>query len=123
MPELEEEMKTFNDNKDLALQISDLRTLRDELSAYGDLLRMENNEKTDETAQILNEIEHDDEIIKTKLTEIAEKYHSAFHPVWGQMFNAGYQDSRLAFYVQNYAWYVIHNFNCMFALPESSFDS
>jgi 5'-nucleotidase len=27
----------------------------------------------------------------------------AFAQVWGAMFNAGYQDSRFAFYVQNYA--------------------
>jgi hypothetical protein len=42
-------------------------------------------------------------MIKAKLSDLADQWHSSFHPVWGAMFNAGYQDSRFAFYVQNYA--------------------
>jgi hypothetical protein len=34
---------------------------------------------------------------------MTKQWHRAFHPVWGAMFHSGYQDSRFAFYVQNYA--------------------
>eukprot|EP00957_Ditylum_brightwellii_P174106 13256355-Ditylum_brightwellii.AAC.1 len=51
----------------------------------------------------LQQIDEDDAVIKDTLAQMAGQYHAAFHPVWGQMFNAGYQDSRFAFFVQNYA--------------------
>ena len=48
-------------------------------------------------------LQEDDEKIKAKLTVMAKEYHSQFHPVWGVMFQAGYQDSRFAYFVKNYA--------------------
>ena len=103
VPELEEEMITFDKNKNLARKISELRSLRDELSERGDKLMLENPVITEEIQQILDDLKHDDMVIKDHLTQIADAFHTAFHPMWGQLFYAGYQDSRFAFYVQNYA--------------------
>jgi len=40
---------------------------------------------------------------KLKLKEMNWLYHSRFHPIWGQLFKAGYQDSRFAKQVQDYS--------------------
>merc|ERR1719384_251490 len=55
------------------------------------------------TSPMLEEIEADDIKVKEKLTVAHRDYHSAFHPRWGQMFVAGYQDSRFGYFVKNYA--------------------
>jgi len=102
MPELEEEMRVFNDNVPLLSRISALRKLRDELGELADTIQQD-PEEDELVKQQLSEIEEDDVVIKQKLTHLAEYWHSAFHPIWGAMFNAGYQDSRFAFYVENYA--------------------
>jgi len=51
----------------------------------------------------MQNLQEDDEKIRVKLTSMAKEYHLSFHPVWGMMFQAGYQDSRLAYFVTNYA--------------------
>jgi len=100
MPELEDEMRVFDANKHILKQIVQLRNLRDELSGYHDSVQLTGGAGA---SNILKIIEEDDATIKRTLTDLAEQWHSAFHPVWGAMFNAGYQDSRFAFFVQNYA--------------------
>lgn len=102
MPELEEEMRVFNDNVPLLSRITALRRLRDELGELADGIRQSTQDHEVASQQLL-EIEEDDAVIKHKLSELAEHWHGAFHPIWGAMFNAGYQDSRFAFYVENYA--------------------
>lgn len=104
MPELPEEMETFYRLKPLQKKINNLRKLRDEMTVFGDSLRLTGNPEVD--AQIeekLKRLQEDDEKIKTKLTAMTQEYHEAFHKVWGMMFQAGYQDSRLAYFVTNYA--------------------
>merc|ERR1712238_184289 len=107
MPELSEEMRTFTDQRDLRETIMELRQLRDELSQYGDTLKRCTNfgesEERDEMQKKLDMIAEDDWKVKTKLVELNREYHSAFNPVWGQMFVAGYQDSRFGYFVKNYA--------------------
>lgn len=103
MPELEEEMRVFAENIPLIRQITSLRNLRDELGAYADQLRQSTNISPDELKASLQEMEREEHVLKQKLQELAAEWHAAFHPVWGAMFNAGYQDSRFAFYVSNYA--------------------
>ena len=103
MPELEEEMKVFAQNEGLAKQITGLRQLREELDAMADDIRR-HEDCSDTTVQDkLASLQTQDKLLKAKLTELASRWHSAFHPVWGAIFHAGYQDSRFAFYVQNYA--------------------
>ena len=103
VPELEEEMRVFDENLPLLQQITELRKLRDELSKEGDALRREYGDDDEETMKILKEMEEDDRAIKAKLSEMAERWHAAFHDIWGALFLAGYQDSRFGFFVQNYA--------------------
>ena len=102
MPELEEEMNVFQENLPLLQEITELRKLRDELSGLADSVQRQDL-PDHETQQVLAEINQDDQMVKEKLTALASAWHSAFHPIWGAMFNAGYQDSRFAYYVQNYA--------------------
>jgi hypothetical protein len=101
VPELEEEMRVFDQNKHILKHIIQLRKLRDELGVYAD--DVQRNEEGEKMEQLLEEIQEDDDVVKAKLAELAEQWHSSFHPVWGALFNAGYQDSRFAFYVGNYA--------------------
>jgi len=103
IPELELDMKTYYENRKLAQNITELRKLQDEMNEYADTLRNENEPIPEEVNKILKDLEYDDTVIKDRLREMAKQYHEAFHPMWGQIFRAGYQDSRFAFYVQNYA--------------------
>lgn len=98
MPELEEEMRVFAEQIPLHRQITALRNLRDELGVRADDLRLRHPSVRD-----LQEMEVEEHRLKQKLQELAAEWHAAFHPVWGAMFNAGYQESRFAFYVSNYA--------------------
>merc|ERR1712232_148850 len=103
MPELPEEMETFYKQQPLQRNIQKLRKLRDELSLYADTLRRTNDANDPELHTKLQQIADDDEKVKTALKGMALAYHQAFHPVWGMMFSAGYHDSRLAYFVMNYA--------------------
>ena len=103
MPELEEELRVFSETIPLRKKISDLRELREELVVKSELIQRTEDMSDPKTQEILAEIKEDDEVIKSALTTIVDQWHSAFHPIWGAMFNAGYQDSRFAFYVENYA--------------------
>ena len=103
MPELEDELRVFAANLPLKNKISKLRELREELDLKAELIRRTEDVNDESVQKMLAEIDEDDEAIKEVLSDLAEEWHSAFHPVWGAMFNAGYQDSRFAFYVENYA--------------------
>jgi 5'-nucleotidase len=103
MPELEEEIRVFSETIPLARKISDLRDLRDEISMKAEEIRRTEDVTDPKVEQKLSEMEQDDATIKATLTDLAEAWHGSFHPIWGAMFNAGYQDSRFAFYVENYA--------------------
>ena len=96
VPELEEEIKVFQQQMPLEKRIAELRCLRDELSSFGDNLRSELNSATDDKEkellmEKLDMVYHDDEKIKEVTSKMNYDYHMAFHPVWGQMFKAGYQ--------------------------------
>jgi len=103
IPELPEEMDTFYSQQPLQQKIIELRKLRDELSILGDKIRNKQDVDDLKVREKLATLSEDDEKIKNVLTVLAQEYHSAFHPIWGMMLQAGYQDSRLAYHVQNYA--------------------
>ena len=103
MPELEDEIRTFSETLPLRNSIARLRRMRDELSLNAEEIRRDADLDNVEVQQALREIEEDDEVIGSSLSKMLEEWHGAFHPIWGAMFNAGYQDSRFAFYVENYA--------------------
>lgn len=103
MPELPEEMETFYEQRPIHLQIKKLRSLRDELSLYTDMILRSSDAKDPKMQEKLRVIEEDDRKVTDALKGLTHKYHAAFHPIWGMMFAAGYQDSRLAYFVTNYA--------------------
>lgn len=103
MPELEDEMRIFAENLDLGRQITSLRLLREELGIYAENLRRDEDVGDKSVQDKIIAVYEEDQVIKDKLSELTEKWHASFHPVWGAHFQAGYQGSRLAFYVQNYA--------------------
>lgn len=98
MPELEDEMQDFDANKELAKQITELRRLMDELSVYSETVQRGKEQDTAFREKIVAEVADEMAMIKDTLKELTERWHHAFHPIWGAMFNAGYQDSRFAFY-------------------------
>jgi 5'-nucleotidase len=103
MPELEEEIRVFAKTLSLRNKISRLRKLRAELGMRAEEIRRTEGVEDPIIQRVIDEIEEDDATIKATLTTMVEQWHASFHPIWGAMFNAGYQDSRFAFYVENYA--------------------
>lgn len=105
MPELPEEMQTFHEQLPQLDKINKLRSLRDELNILRDsfISDAKKTGKTEHLVETVKKLDEDDEKIRVVLTNMARGYHSAFHPIWGCMFSAGYQDSRLAYFVTNYA--------------------
>mmetsp|Transcript_32036 Transcript_32036/g.101948 ORF Transcript_32036/g.101948 Transcript_32036/m.101948 type:complete len:345 (-) Transcript_32036:206-1240(-) len=99
IPELEHEIDTLNGNEELIDNIARLRReqyekdLRvDDMVTHGDV---------DEEA--LSALDEAQAKIKEELRAANEAYHHAFHPTWGQLFKAGYQDSQFSKQVQTYA--------------------
>ena len=106
VPELVEEMRVFHNNIPTFQKIMALRRMRDELDDYADQMRrgIVNGELSiEDQNRVLEEVEEEERAIREKLGIMFREWHAHFHPVWGALFNAGYQDSRFAFYVQNYA--------------------
>lgn len=103
MPELEDEIRVFNDKLPLRIKIERLRMMRDELGAKAESIRLREDAQDPNIKVLLDELAEDDALIKSALSRLAARWHAAFHPIWGAMFNAGYQGSRFAFYVENYA--------------------
>mmetsp|Transcript_19323 Transcript_19323/g.42030 ORF Transcript_19323/g.42030 Transcript_19323/m.42030 type:complete len:623 (-) Transcript_19323:385-2253(-) len=103
MPELEDEMRVFAETLPLRRKIEYLRRLREELSQKAEEVRRDNDCEDPSIQKILEEMDEDETAIKSTLSPLVERWHRSFHPLWGAMFNAGYQDSRFAFFVQNYS--------------------
>uniref|UniRef100_A0A7S3Z779 5'-nucleotidase n=1 Tax=Lotharella globosa TaxID=91324 RepID=A0A7S3Z779_9EUKA len=59
---------------------------------------------------------------KTELRERIKSYHEMFHPIWGQLFKTGLQNSIFAQHVEKYAClYTSHASNFRFVSPSCSF--
>ena len=58
------------------------------------------NQENDEQLETLLD---SDRKIKEALVDIVGSHHKAYNPIWGQLFKAGYEDSRFAYYTANYA--------------------
>ena len=70
-----------------------MRRLRDELIIYAEEIRRTQNLSDPDVQETLAELEEEDASMKNTISELANAWHQSFHPVWGAMFNAGYQDS------------------------------
>lgn len=103
MPELEDEIRNFEKVLPLRNEIEGLRRLRDELGAKAEEIRRKEDVNDPSVQKLLEEMEEDDKIIKDTLSPLTAAWHREFSAYWGAMFTAGYQDSRFAFFVENYA--------------------
>ena len=62
--------------------------------------------------------------IKATLQEQLSSYHKVFHPIWGQLLKTGYQNSRFAAQLENYACLYTSRFtNFRFVPPTKNFRS
>lgn len=114
IPELEHEINVLWDSKTLALfdRIESLRVERDSIDEWVDRLHGELVESEDLHADLrsiaelkreLQKAKLESERVRSQLVEDLEQYHKLFHPVWGQLFKTGMQNSRFAEQVENYA--------------------
>lgn len=133
IPELQSEIDVALRQSVRRKRIQELRELRDELDEWIDRLslllvsceRDENCALTDREVAIETEREKAVEelnAVKTAFADELRQYHESFHPVWGQMLKVGYQNSRFAQQVQQYAClYTSKVSNLGLVSPEMSF--
>ncbi|CAN8074059.1 unnamed protein product [Agarophyton chilense] len=112
VPELEHEINTMYDKKTRALreELEDMRDKRNDLDEWVDRLEGElvNGESMSpaEAADIQQELavaRNELESSHIELARLVYEYHGAFHPIWGQLFKTGMQNSRFAEQVEDYA--------------------
>ena len=88
--------------RQLASEISKLRRLQNDLDNYIDLLRQQITMGMEMHEQLLS-CEAKAVELKSQLRSMHEQYNSKFNANWGQILKAGYQDSRFAKQVLDYA--------------------
>lgn len=121
IPELEREINVLLDAKtsDLAARIEDLREKRDMLDERVDTLQSAVVDHGHDTADAkeagrldkqlvslqaqLYTAKGEQDHVRRMLLEEMERYHTLFHPQWGQLFKTGLQNSRFAEQVEQYA--------------------
>lgn len=116
VPELEHEINTLYhpDSQQIAEEVQMLNDARDEIDEWVDRLEGElilsgatnDSTSTQRRAKLESELSSARtalEDIRLKLAGKADEYHRRFHPVWGQLFKTGLQNSRFAEQVESYA--------------------
>jgi len=117
IPELEHEVNVMLHESPHLSQLNELRILRDELDEWVDRLHSQadaaitdNDSDSDSEspralalATELRTARADSAAVKTRLALATKAYHHAYHPIWGQLFKTGYQHSRFAAQVEDYA--------------------
>jgi HAD superfamily 5'-nucleotidase-like hydrolase len=115
VPELEQEVDVELREAVLRRRVMDVRELRDELDEWVDRLSMllvscDNDETKGDLTARRDSIEKEllkaqSELLNIKhaFSNELREYHEKFHPIWGQVFKVGYQNSRFAQQVQTYS--------------------
>lgn len=117
IPELEHEVDVLSNpaTRELSAQIEEKRVKRDELDEWIDrlereLIRSKLDNGPELSSQRLASLKSERdraraemEAMRSKIMDMLEELHNRFHPVWGQMFKSGPQNSRFAEQVENYA--------------------
>lgn len=76
----------------------------------------------EELLELLSNLKEQRDILKERHRALLKSHHEAFHPVWGQLFKTGYQNSRYAHQVERFAClYTSHVSNMMFYSPLKSY--
>jgi HAD superfamily 5'-nucleotidase-like hydrolase len=141
IPELTDEINEMLRSEVDRQRLRDMRLLRDELDEMIDRAEWELHceyERSEHEAdphadpsrrQRIEALRQSVETAETELREVkaalaaeTERYHRRFHPVWGQLFKTGYQNSRFAEQVEQYAClYTSRVSNLRFVSPEITF--
>lgn len=130
IPELESELETL---KQRGGDMSELRVLRQQRDALEDQIqrlewRLANDADEDEdtdngsdVVELLLNLREQREALKMRHRKLLQSHHEAFHPIWGQLFKTGYQNSRYAHQIERFAClYTSHVSNLMFYSPLKS---
>ena len=139
IPELESELETM---QTCGTNMTELRMLRQQRDALDDQIQRlewrlrlnsstssggeeeEGNVEEDgkQLAQLLENLRGQRDTLKARHCSLLQAHHEAFHPVWGQLFKTGYQNSRYAHQVERFACiYASHVSNMMFYSPLKSY--
>lgn len=102
IPELEGEIHTSMQGADRYEEIQRMRRLQYDLDEYMDLLRQRIGLGVDAQSQ-LTEAELKASEVKLTVRKLTAEYNRKFNPSWGQLFKAGFQESRFAKQVTDYA--------------------
>ncbi|KAK4537407.1 hypothetical protein CDCA_CDCA12G3432 [Cyanidium caldarium] len=145
IPELQHEIDVLLQTGPQRRRVDDLHMLRDELDevidrSVSELLALAEDKapldsKGEAVAAAVRETEQGRELraaieeaerelaqVKQRLATETEQLHARFHPVWGQLFKTGYQNSRFAEQVEHYAClYTSKVSNLRFVSPEITF--
>lgn len=114
VPELAHEVDMWLSLSPKYKRIEELREWRNELDDLVDrlsllLISCENEEecslydKRDEMFAELEKAKEEHNDAKQAFSDELLSFHESFHPIWGQIFKVGYQNSRFAQQVENYA--------------------
>ena len=103
VPELTGEIMTHKRSRAQRTELLALRReqflLESRLDKSDEFSRSTSSEGTEEVQALQARLDHLREEIELKL----ENYNKAFHPRWGPLFKAGFQESRFALQVTDYA--------------------
>lgn len=81
----------------------------------------ESGSRNDVVDLLLNLREQRD-ALKMRHRSLLQQHHETFHPIWGQLFKTGYQNSRYAHQIERFAClYTSHVSNLMFYSPLKSY--
>ncbi|GJQ08592.1 hypothetical protein GpartN1_g383.t1 [Galdieria partita] len=110
IPELEREVNMMQQESAQRQHMDELRRLRDDLDEWLDRLESEvvhgevDSQSRMETIQAeLYQARREYKRTKEALDVAFNTYDSKFHPIWGQLFKTGYQNSYFAHQVETYA--------------------
>jgi FMN phosphatase YigB (HAD superfamily) len=104
IPELDAELQVSSAERHSRQSIMELRALQYDLDEWVDILKLRMSSKwSPEDEQRLQAALRKQAQVKEELGKLSKSYHEKFHRTWGQLFKAGYQDSRFAHQVATYA--------------------
>ncbi|KAI7734892.1 hypothetical protein M8C21_003979, partial [Ambrosia artemisiifolia] len=109
VPELEREARILSSSRETRKKLKLLRDERDKIEDQGyhwkwslEYEDMDASEKEKLTAK-LELLEGYRSRVRAAHQEAQRSFHQQFHPVWGQLMKAGYQNSRFAHQVERFA--------------------
>lgn len=123
VPELEHEMGVQESNVDTRHRIHALRANLHDLEEAADELRLKQLDLGDGAVEEdIARVALEREELKRELAETVLAYHRLFHRSWGQVFKTGYQNSRFAQQVYDYACLYSSRATNLYALsPDARF--